>query len=85
MGFKIPYFHCDPCIKDSVIQEDMLMKKLQYYNNSNSDKIAEFSKKETLEKGKKMLITSNFSISRSVFKRLVLQTHKNKGLCGIQG
>ena len=28
--FKIPYFHCGPCIKDSVTQEDMLMKKLQH-------------------------------------------------------
>ena len=25
-GFKIPYFHCNSCIKDSVTQEDMLMK-----------------------------------------------------------
>ena len=30
MGFKIPYFHCGPCIKDSVTQEDMLMKKLHF-------------------------------------------------------
>ena len=29
-----------------------------------------------------MLVTSNFSFSHSVFKRLVLQTHKNKGLFG---
>ena len=30
----------------------------------------------------KLLVTSNFSFSRSVFKRLVLQTHKNQGLFG---
>ena len=29
---------------------------------------------------KNLLITSNFSFSHSVFKRLVLQTHKNQGL-----
>ena len=29
-----------------------------------------------------MLVTSNFSFSYSVFKRLVLQTHKNQGLFG---
>ena len=28
----------------------------------------------------KLLVTSNFSFSHSVFKRLVLQTRKNKGL-----
>ena len=30
----------------------------------------------------KLLVTSNFSFSHSVFKRLVLQTHKNQGLFG---
>ena len=30
----------------------------------------------------KLLITSNFSLSYSVFKRLVLQTRKNQGLFG---
>ena len=29
-----------------------------------------------------MLVTSNFSFSHSVFKRLVLQTHKKQGLFG---
>ena len=29
-----------------------------------------------------MLVTSNFSFSHSVFKRLVLQTRKNQGLFG---
>ena len=31
---------------------------------------------------KKLLVTSNFFFSHSVFKRLVLQTHKNQGLFG---
>ena len=30
----------------------------------------------------KLLVTSNFSFSHSVFKRLVLQTYKNQGLFG---
>ena len=29
-----------------------------------------------------LLVTSNFSFSRSVFKRLVLETRKNQGLFG---
>ena len=32
--------------------------------------------------GEKLLVTSNFSISNSVLKRLVLQTCKNQGLFG---
>ena len=34
----------------------------------------------TLWEKEKLLVTSNFSFSCSVFKRLVLQTHENKGL-----
>ena len=34
------------------------------------------------EKEEKLLVTSNFSFSHSVFKRLVLQTRKNRGLFG---
>ena len=30
----------------------------------------------------KLLVTSNLSLSYSVFKRLVLQTHENQGLFG---
>ena len=33
-------------------------------------------------KKEKLLIMSNFSFSHSVFKRLVMQTHKNQGLFG---
>ena len=35
---------------------------------------------KTLWEKEKLLVTSYFSFSHSVFKRLVLQTHKNKGL-----
>ena len=37
---------------------------------------------KTLWEKEKLLIMSNFSISCSVFKRLVLQTGKNQGLFG---
>ena len=44
-------------------------------------KIAESSSKglKTLWEMEKLLVTSNFSISHSVFKRLVPQTYKNQG------
>ena len=43
-----------------------------------------FSKRteNVVGKKEKLIVTSNFSFSQSVFKRLVLQTHKNKGLFG---
>ena len=37
---------------------------------------------KTLWEKEKLLVTSNFSFSCSVFKRLVLQTRKNQGLLG---
>ena len=37
---------------------------------------------KTLWEKEKLLITSNFSFSHSVFKRHVLQTRKNQGLFG---
>ena len=37
---------------------------------------------KTLWEKEKLLITSNFSFSHSVFKRLILQTRKNQGLFG---
>ena len=35
---------------------------------------------KTLQEKEKLLIMSNFSFSQSVFKRLILQTHKHLGL-----
>ena len=51
---------------------------------SNLMKMAENFPKglKTLWEKEKLLVTSNFSFSRSVFKRLVLQTRKNQGLFG---
>ena len=37
---------------------------------------------KTLWEKEKLLVTSKFSFSHSVFKRLVLQTRKNQGLFG---
>ena len=37
---------------------------------------------KTLWEKEKLLVTSNFSFSHSVFKRLVLQIRKNQGLFG---
>ena len=37
---------------------------------------------KTLWEKEKLLVTSNFSFSQSVFKRLVMQTRKNQGLFG---
>ena len=37
---------------------------------------------KTLREKEKLLVTSNFSFSHSVYKRLVLQTLKNQGLFG---
>ena len=37
---------------------------------------------KTMWEKEKLFVTNNFSFSRSVFKRVVLQTRKNKGLFG---
>ena len=37
---------------------------------------------KTLWENEKLFVTSNSSISHSIFKRLVLQTRKNQGLLG---
>ena len=51
---------------------------------SNLLKMAESSpnRQKTLWEKEKLLVTSNFSFSHSVFKGLVLQTCKNQGLFG---
>ena len=50
----------------------------------NSMNIQESSLKDykTLREKEKLLITSNFSFSHSVFKTLIPQTRKNQGLFG---
>ena len=40
------------------------------------------NRRETLSEKEKLLVTSNFSFSNRVFKRLVLQTRENQGLFG---
>ena len=51
---------------------------------SNVVKMAESSTdgQKTLWEKEKLLVTSNFSFSDNVFKRLILQTRKNQGLFG---
>ena len=51
---------------------------------SNVMKIAESSPNDykTLWEKEKLLVSSNFSFSHNVFKRLILQTRKNQGLFG---
>ena len=51
---------------------------------SNLMKMAQSSSNglKTLWEKKKLLVRSNFSFSHSVFKRPLLQTHKNQGLFG---
>ena len=53
-------------------------------DNFNMMRMAECCPKgqKTLGEKEKLLVTSNFSFSRCVFKRLVLQTRKNQGLFG---
>ena len=48
--------------------------------NENSTKFSKLVEK-TVEKGE-IPCHTHFSFSHSVFKRLVLQTHKNQGLSG---
>ena len=51
---------------------------------SNWMKMAESygNRYKTLGEKEQLLVTSNFSFSHSIFKRLVLQTRKNQGLFG---
>ena len=69
--------------------------KLQIWDSSNLWEFAEYNFKfewndrkfsqtgrKHCAKKEKLLITSNFSFSNSVFERLVLQTGKNQGLFG---
>ena len=53
-------------------------------NNFKFGKMAEISLngQKTLWAKEKLVVTSNFSFSHSVFKRLILQTRKNKSLFG---
>ena len=48
--------------------------------NEDGKKFSKKGKKKTLWEKEKLLVTSNFSFSHSVFERLVLQTRKNQGL-----
>ena len=49
--------------------------------DENGRKLPKWEEKPLREK-EKLLVTSKFSFSHSVFKRIVLQTRKNQGLLG---
>ena len=56
--------------------------KLKEFTDNNL-KFDDYGKKFSKQVGKeKLIIMSSFSFSHSVFKTLVLQTHKNQGLFG---
>ena len=68
-------------------QQILDSSKLKEFADNNfkfDDNDRKFSKwvEKTLWEKEKLLVTSNFSFSHSIFKRLVLQTCKNKGLFG---
>ena len=59
------------------------LKEFADYKFEFNENGRKFSKRveNTVEK-EKLLVTSNFSFSNSVFKRFILQTRKNQGLFG---
>ena len=58
------------------------VKELARDNSEFDENERKFSKRVENIVGKGEIATSNFCFSHSVFKRLVLQTHKNKALFG---
>ena len=59
------------------------LKEFADHNFKFDDNKRSYSNRQkTLREKEKLLVTSNFSFSHSVFKRLVLQTCKNQGLFG---
>ena len=65
-------------ILDPSKSKDFADKKFEFYENGRK-----FSERvKTLWEKEKLLVTSNFSFSHSVFKGLEQQTRKNQGLLG---
>ena len=80
----IPLFMCGiglnpfPNAKFGLNLQTIIQNLMKFDENGRK-----FSKQvENTGKKEKLLVTSNFSYSLSVFKRLVLQTRKNQGLFG---
>ena len=71
-----------PFPKPQILDSSRLYKFA--YDNFKFDKMSESSQigERTLGEKEKLLVRSNFSFSRRVFKRLVLHTRKNQGLFG---
>ena len=53
-----------------------------FQSEDNNFKFDKNGREKTLQEKEKLLVTSNFSFSHNIFKRLVLQTCKNQGLFG---
>ena len=72
----------DPFPNDKFFSFSKLKKfaddKLEF--DENSRKVLQMCRKH--REKEKLLDTSNFSFSHSVFRRLLLQSHKNQGLRG---
>ena len=76
------------CEDDNPFPNDNILdwSKLKEFADTNfkfDENGRKFSKGwKTMKEKKKLLVTSHFSFSRSVFRRLVLQTRENQGLFG---
>ena len=66
-------------ILDSPKRKEFADDNFKFYVNGRK-----FSKwvENIVGEKEKLLVTSNYSFSHSVFKRLVLKAHRNKGLFG---
>ena len=71
------------CLSKQQILDSSKLKEIAN-DNLNLMKMTESTPKgyKTQWEKEKLLVTSNFSFSHSVFKRLALQTRKNQGLFG---
>ena len=58
------------------------MTTVNLQKKKNGTKFSKRGRKNSRWEKVKLLVTSSFSFSHSVFRRLVLQTHKKKGLFG---
>ena len=79
--FRPSVISLNPFTNDNILQWSKL-KEFADDNFEFDENGRKFSKWLENTVGKGEIVTSNFSFSRSVFKRLVLQTRKNQGLFG---
>ena len=81
-GEKFSQYLSEPFPKQQILDSSK-MKEFADDNFKLDEYGREFLKRiENTEGKEKLLVTSNFSLSPCVFKRLVLQTRKNQGFFG---